>query len=116
KNVKPKKKTTKKRKKKIASREEDTKNQTNEPVIPPKAQQAKKQKEGAKKSGSQKGTKGKNADQGRGNQKQKSAPYNLNIEGIHRKPVVQPLPENASNYDATVTLKFEVTPEGKVVN
>src|SRR5699024_9750961 len=83
----------------------------------PKAQKAKKQEKGAKTSGSRKGDKGKvNADKGSGSQKEKSAPYNLNLEGISRNPVMQPLPENMSNYDATVTLRFEVTPQGRVVN
>ncbi|HYW35732.1 MAG TPA: TonB family protein [Balneolaceae bacterium] len=114
--VNPRKKAAKKKKKKVKSKNKVSKNKKNKPVVPPKAQQANKRKKGAKKSGDKKGTKGKNADEGTGNQKQKSAPYDLNINGINRQPVVKPLPKNSSNYNATVKLKFEVTPDGKVVN
>jgi TonB family protein len=115
KKVNPRKKTAEKKTKKATKK--TTKKEVHKAVIPPKAQKAKKQKKGAQKSGSKKGTKGKaNADEGSGSQKDKSAPYNLNIKGINRNPVHQPLPGSISNYNATVTLRFEVTPQGRVTN
>jgi protein TonB len=116
KKVNPKKKTAEKKEKKTASKK-TTKEKVQKAVIPPRARQAQKQKEGAQKSGSKKGKTGKeNGDQGQGSQKKKSAPYNLNIKGINRNPVQQPLPQSISNYNATVTLRFEVTPKGRVTN
>jgi len=88
-----------------------------EVIIPPKTQQAEKQQQGAETSGDVKGTTGKvDADQGVGNQKEKAAPFNLNIEGIDRDPLVQPLPSNNGGYQGTLILKFEVTPGGRVTN
>src|SRR5699024_4830672 len=91
--------------------------QEQETVVPPKAQQAAIQQEGAETSGDVKGTEGEvNADQGTGNEKEKSAPFNLNIEGINRDPLMKPLPNNEAGVEATITLNFEVTPSGEVVN
>lgn len=115
KKVNPRKNTAKEKKEETT--EKITKNKVHQAVIPPKARQAEERKKGAQTGGSPKGTTGKvNADQGTGSQKQKSAPYNLNLEGISRNPVVRPLPDNISNYEATVTLRFEVTPDGRVTN
>jgi protein TonB len=120
KKVNPKKKPAKKKKKKETTppkKVKKEKKKVQKAAIPPKAQRAKKQKEGAQKSGSKKGNTGKtNGDEGQGSQKKKSAPYNLNIKGINRNPVQQPLPRSISNYNATVTLRFEVTPQGHVVD
>ncbi len=91
--------------------------QQDEVVIPPKARQAEEQQQGAQTSGDTQGTTGDvDADQGVGNEQQKSAPFNLNIEGIDRNPLTQPLPENTASYEATITLRFEVTPDGRVTN
>lgn len=86
-------------------------------IVPPKAQQAEVQQQGAKNSGTPKGSEGAaDADQGKGNEKEKAAPYNLNIEGLNRDPLTQPLPDNEAGIEATIKLRFEVTPEGEVVN
>lgn len=88
-----------------------------EVVIPPKARQAQNQQEGAETSGDTEGTEGQtDADQGTGNETEKAAPFNLNIEGLNRDPLVQPIPQNAAGAQATLRLKFEVTPQGRVVN
>lgn len=88
-----------------------------EVVIPPKAKQAETQQQGAEESGDEQGIQGRtNADQGTGNELEKAAPFNLNIEGINRDPLVKPIPDNSAGYEATVTIRFEVTPEGRVTN
>lgn len=101
--VDPKKKTSTKDKKEV--------------IIPPKAKKAETQQQGAETSGDEQGNVGKiNADQGTGNETEKAAPFNLNIEGIERDPLVKPIPENSAGYQATVTIRFEVTPDGRVTN
>lgn len=88
-----------------------------EVIIPPKAQQAETQQQGAEESGDEEGNQGRtNADQGTGNELEKAAPFNLNIEGINRDPLVKPIPDNSAGYEATVTIRFEVTPDGRVAN
>ena len=83
-------------------------------IIPPKTEQAEVQQEGAKTSGDQQGTTGRmDADQGTGNETDKSAPYELKWEGdLERSPMVQPLPENTTGIEATITIRFEVKPDG----
>ena len=45
--------------------------------------------------------------------KANSAPYELNWEGNQeRNPVVQPLPTNVTDTEATITIRFEVKPDG----
>lgn len=45
----------------------------------------------------------------------KSAPYELKWEGdIERNPMVQPLPDNIADAEATITIRFEVKPDGTV--
>src|SRR5699024_281665 len=57
-------------------------------IVPPKAQQAEVRQEGVQNSGTPEGDEGEaDADQGKGNEKEKSAPYNLNIEGLSRDPL-----------------------------
>lgn len=87
-----------------------------EVTIPPKTKKAETQQEGAETSGDEKGTTGDvNADQGTGNETEKSAPYELKWEGdLERAPVVQPLPENNSDIEATLTIRFEVKPDGTI--
>lgn len=92
-------------------------NKKQDVIIPPKAQQAEVQQEGAKTSGTLEGSEGAlDADQGKGNEKEKSAPYNLNLEGLSRDPLTQPMPTNDAGIEATIKLRFEVTPTGKLVN
>ncbi len=88
-----------------------------EVVIPPKARQAETQQQGAEASGDPEGTEGElDADQGTGNELEKAAPFNLNIEGLQRDPMAQPLPDNDAGVEATIKLRFEVTPTGDLVN
>lgn len=87
-----------------------------EVTVPPKTQQAEVQEEGAETSGDVEGNTGQlNADQGTGNETEKSAPYELNWEGdLERAPMQQPLPENNSDIEATITIRFEVKPNGTI--
>lgn len=102
---------------KVNPNEQTSTKKEQEVIIPPKAQQAEVQQQGAKNSGTPKGDEGAaDADQGTGNEKEKSAPYNLNIEGLNRDPLTQPLPDNQAGIEATIKLRFEVTPTGEVVN
>ncbi len=102
---------------KVNPREQTSTEEKQETVIPPKARQAETRQQGAQSSGDPEGTEGAlDADQGTGNEKEKAAPFNLNIEGLSRDPLVQPLPENEVGVEATITLRFEVTPAGDVVN
>lgn len=97
-------------KKKSSTKEQD------EVVVPPKTEKDEVQQKGAQNSGDEKGNTGQlNADQGTGNQQQKSAPYELKWEGdIERNPMVQPLPDNTTNAEATITIRFEVKPDGSI--
>lgn len=52
---------------------------------------------------------------GKGNDQDKSAPYELQWEGdIQRSPLVQPMPGLTENFNAVVRLRFEVRPDGSV--
>lgn len=101
---------------KVNPKEKTDSEKQEEITIPPKTKQAEVQQEGAETSGDVDGNKGElNADQGTGNESEKSAPYELNWEGdLERAPVVQPLPENTSDTEATITIKFEVKPTGTI--
>ncbi len=102
---------------KIDPNETSNTEQEQELVIPPKAQQDETRQEGAESSGDTEGTEGEmDVDQGSGNEQEKAAPFNLNIEGLSRDPMTQPLPENSAGVEAIISLRFEVTPEGNVVN
>ena len=72
--------------------------------------------EGAEESGDVDGAVGDtDSDQGIGNDDEKSAPYELKWEGdLERAPMVQPLPTNNANTEATITVRFEVRPNGTV--
>jgi TonB family protein len=85
-------------------------------VIPPKTAEAEKVQEGAETSGDVRGTQGRlNAEQGLGTDEDLSSPYNLQWEGeLDRSPMIQPLPENTANTEATITVRFEVSPDGSV--
>lgn len=83
-------------------------------TIPPVTEEAEVQQEGAKVSGDEQGSTGEmDADQGTGNQTEKSSPYELSWEGnIERAPMIQPLPDNIAGTEATITIRFEVKPNG----
>lgn len=101
---------------KVDPQEETSTEEPNEVTVPPKTEEDEVQQEGAETSGDEEGNTGElNADQGTGNDQEKSAPYELNWEGdIERNPAVQPLPENTTDEEATITIRFEVRPDGTV--
>jgi len=87
-----------------------------EEVVPPQRQEAEEITEGVEESGDERGTQGDpNADQGIGNNPDRSAPYDLKWEGeLNRNPMVQPLPENSTNEEAVITIRFQVNPDGSL--
>lgn len=101
---------------KVDPQEKTTTEEQEEVTVPPKTEEDEVQQEGAETSGDEQGNTGqRNADQGTGNEQDKSAPYELNWEGdIERNPMVQPLPTNTSDAEATITIRFEVKPDGSV--
>lgn len=55
------------------------------------------------------------SDQGIGNDEDNTSPYDLTFEGdLDRTPLSQTLPVNNTNLNATVTMGFEVLPDGSV--
>lgn len=101
---------------KVDPKEETSTQEEQEVTVPPKTEKDEVQQEGAETSGDERGNTGEvNADQGTGNQQEKSAPYELKWEGdIERNPMVQPMPDNTTNEEATITIRFEVKPDGSV--
>jgi len=87
-----------------------------EEVVPPQRQEAEEVTEGVEESGDERGTSGDpNADQGTGNNPDRSAPYDLQWEGeLNRSPMVQPLPSNSTNEEAVITIRFQVNPDGSL--
>ncbi|MFH5832336.1 energy transducer TonB [Halalkalibaculum sp. DA3122] len=101
---------------KVEPQEETAQEQQEEVTVPPKTEQAETVEEGAETSGDQEGAEGQmDADQGTGTDTEKSSPYNLSFEGnINRAPMVQPLPDNVADSEATITIRFEVRPDGTI--
>lgn len=101
---------------KVDPQKETSTEEKKEVTVPPKTEKDEVQKEGAKTSGDKQGNTGEvDADQGTGNQKEKSAPYELKWEGdIERNPMIQPLPDNTTDSEATITIRFEVKPDGTI--
>jgi TonB family protein len=101
---------------KVDPQKETAAKEQKEVTVPPKTEKDEVQQEGAETSGDEKGNTGElNADQGTGNQQEKSAPYELKWEGdIERNPMVQPLPDNTAGEEATITIRFEVKPDGNI--
>lgn len=99
---------------KVDPEEEAATEEQKEVTVPPKTEQDEIQQEGAESSGDVQGNTGDlEADQGTGNEQEKSAPYELQWEGdIERAPMVQPLPSNPTDSEATLTIRFEVKPDG----
>jgi len=87
-----------------------------EEVVPPQSQEDEEITEGVEDSGDERGTSGDpNVDQGPGNTPDKSAPYDLQWEGeLNRTPMIQPLPNNQTNEEAVITIRFEVNPDGSL--
>jgi TonB family protein len=101
---------------KVNPQKETTTEEEKEVTVPPKSEEDEVQQGGAENSGDEQGNTGEqNADQGTGNEQEKSAPYELNWEGdIERNPMVQPLPDNTTDAEATITIRFEVKTDGTV--
>lgn len=101
---------------KVDPQDETAADESEEVTVPPKTEEADVQQEGEETSGDEEGNTGElDADQGTGNEQEKSAPYELNWEGdIERNPTVQPLPDNVSGDEATITIRFEVKPDGSI--
>jgi len=101
---------------KVDPKEDTDAKKQEEVAIPPKTKKDEVQQQGAEESGDEKGNTGElNADAGTGNETDKSSPYELKWEGdLERAPMVQPLPENTASVNATITIKFEVKPDGTI--
>lgn len=101
---------------KVDPQKEATTKKKKEVTVPPKTEKDEVQQEGAESSGDKKGATGdRTADQGTGNEQEKSAPYELKWEGdIQRRPMVQTLPKNVTGQEATITIRFQVKPDGTV--
>ncbi|WP_234567409.1 energy transducer TonB family protein [Rhodohalobacter sp. 614A] len=95
--------------------EEETE-EIEEEVVPPQTQEDEVIEEGVENSGDEEGASGDpNVDQGPGNTPDKSAPYDLQWEGeLNRDPMIQPLPNNQTNEEAVITIRFEVHPDGSL--
>lgn len=101
---------------KVDPQKETATEEPKEVTVPPKTEKDEIQQEGSKTSGDKKGNTGQlDTDQGTGNEQKKSAPYELNWEGdIERNPMVQTLPDNTTGSEATITIRFEVKPDGSL--
>lgn len=94
----------------------DDTEEVEETEVPPKTEEDEQVQEGVAESGDERGLEGDvNVDQGTGTSPDRSAPYDLQWEGeLDRSPMVQPLPENPTNIEATITVRFEVNPDGSL--
>lgn len=97
----------------------ETREETEEEIeeaVPPEAQEDEQIEEGVEESGDERGANGEpNVDQGTGTSPDRSAPYNLQWEGdLNRTPMIQPLPNNVTNVEAVITIRFEVYPDGSL--
>jgi len=94
----------------------EVEDEVEEEEVPPLAQEAEEVQEGVETSGAEEGTTGEtNVDEGTGSDPDRSAPYELQWEGeLERSPMVQPLPSNQTNEEATITVRFEVKPDGSL--
>lgn len=101
---------------KVDPSQETAQEEQEQVTVPPKTEEAETVQEGAETSGDESGNEGRvDVDQGTGNEAEKSTPYELNWEGeIERAPMVQPLPENRADEEATITVRFEVKPDGSI--
>ncbi|NBC26283.1 MAG: TonB family protein [Bacteroidetes bacterium] len=95
---------------------EETPVELEEVDVPPQTQEEEEVQEGVAESGDERGTEGDaNVEQGTGTTQERSAPYDLQWEGeLDRTPMVQPLPSNPTNEEATITIRFEVNPDGSL--
>ncbi|MFU8812195.1 MAG: TonB family protein [Balneolaceae bacterium] len=100
----------------IEPEEVEVTDEVEETEVPPQAQEAEQVQEGVAESGDERGLRGDvNVDQGTGTNPDRSAPYDLQWEGeLDRTPMVQPLPDNQTNEEAVITIRFEVNPDGSL--
>ncbi|MEX0661450.1 MAG: energy transducer TonB [Balneolaceae bacterium] len=84
--------------------------------VPPLSEEDEQVQEGEIESGDVDGTTGDiDVDAGTGSNPDRSAPYDLQWEGeLDRSPMVQPLPNNQTNEEAVITVRFEVNPDGSL--
>lgn len=74
-------------------------------------------RDGAETGGSVRGVRGSaTADQGTSTDPVRSAPYQLDWVGIDRRPLAQDLPDFVGEFEAVITMRFEVRPDGTVIN
>lgn len=101
---------------KVDPEEETSDEEQEEVAVPPKTQQDEVQQEGEETSGDEEGNEGElDADQGTGNDSEKTSPYTLTWDGdIDRSSRTDPLPENVTGEEATITIRFEVRPDGRI--
>lgn len=94
----------------------DDSEEIEETEVPPQTEEAEEVQEGVTESGDELGTEGDvNVDQGTGITEDASSPYQLQWEGdLDRTPQVQPLPDNPTNNVATITIRFQVNPDGSL--
>ena len=94
----------------------ETTEEVEEIDVPPQTQEDEQIQEGVAESGDERGVQGDvNVDQGTGTNPDRSAPYDLQWEGeLNRTPMIQPLPENRTGDEATITVRFEVNPDGSL--
>lgn len=94
----------------------DDSEEVEETEVPPKTEEAEDVQEGVTESGDERGVEGDvNVDQGTGTTEESSSPYQLQWEGdLDRTPQVQPLPSNPTNNEATITIRFQVNPDGSL--
>ena len=94
----------------------DDSEEVEETEVPPQTEEAEEVQEGVAESGDERGVEGDvNVDQGTGITEESSSPYQLQWEGdLDRTPQVQPLPSNPTNVEATITIRFEVMPNGSL--
>lgn len=87
-----------------------------ETEVPPKTEEVEDFQEGVRESGDERGVEGDvNIDQGTGTTEDASSPYQLQWEGdLDRTPQIQPLPSNPTIDEATITIRFEVKPDGSL--
>ncbi len=101
---------------KVDPQEESSTEEQKEVTVPPKTVEDDVQQQGAETSGDEEGNTGENnADQGTGNEQEKSAPYKIEWQGdLNRSTEIAPKPQNISGNEATITIRFEVKPDGTV--
>ncbi len=92
----------------------ETTEEVEEIDVPPQTQEDEQIQEGVAESGDERGVQGDvNVDQGTGADTDRQSPYDLQWEGeLNRTPMIQPLPSNSTNEEATITVRFEVNPDG----